>query len=693
MRLRSWLLLILFASCAPSAAPDGSVADAGLRDVNVSDAPAPALGECPELNEGQATPTCRHLIADNEDFASLFISLPSGRVVKFLHPQKENLPLTLPTFINTQSHPLHFDFLRTVFPERYGALNFGDYASLFFLPEREFISGSIERTRDGPWHFSILEDPAIVASHVTKEQAIEVFNEINPRVIPGELEFLPTGERQQREALTWRDLPFRVAGVADYQAYNSAQGCGHLRFIDVADLDETLFGFRDILVLDDAPPDLERVVSGIITEQAQGPLSHLAVRSAARGTFNAYLKDARIAFADFEDTLVCIDISQENYDIRTATPEEAEAFWTSIRPAPVTLLEPDIVTQAIPSLTTLDTATLESRSAARAAYGAKATNLAALYQRLSDHNSYRGLMIPAHYYDRFMNEGTWQVDVGAGLQTLSFQDTLNAWLADDAFMSDPALAGSRLDALRTAMRAAPVPPDIVLTLTNAIEALYGNDTTMVRFRSSSNAEDSLGFSGAGLYDSTSVCPADTTDDDSIGPSRCDADKDNERSVERGLRKVWASAWKVSAFDERSWYQMDQSKVTMSILVNDRAKNERANVVAFSQNPLADDDDRLLLTAQLGAFDLVSPLPGVRPEILLVARDDFSIERLSQSTQSDDDVLSDDEAREIARTLVTLENSFPIDGELSMNRRVMLDTEWKVLADDALVIKQIRPFVQ
>src|SRR5690606_37153974 len=43
----------------------------------------------------------------------------------------------------------------------------------------------------------------------------------------------------------------------------------------------------------------------------------------------------------------------------------------------------------------------------------------------------------------------------------------------------------------------------------------------IRFRSSTNVEDSEQFSGAGLYDSYSGCLADDLDEDSAGPSHCD----------------------------------------------------------------------------------------------------------------------------------------------------------------------------
>ena len=58
---------------------------------------------------------------------------------------------------------------------------------------------------------------------------------------------------------------------------------------------------------------------------------------------------------------------------------------------------------------------------------------------------------------------------------------------------------------------------------------YGFDAyRKIRFRSSTNVEDSNQFTGAGLYESFSGCLADDLDGDSDGPCLCDADEDNER---------------------------------------------------------------------------------------------------------------------------------------------------------------------
>ena len=88
----------------------------------------------------------------------------------------------------------------------------------------------------------------------------------------------------------------------------------------------------------------------------------------------------------------------------------------------------------------------------------------------------------------------------------------------------------------------------------------------IRFRSSTNVEDSDQFVGAGLYDSFSGCVADDTDANDDGPSHCDPEKDGERGVFRAIRKVYASFYNDNAFLERLRHGVDETAAGMAVLV-------------------------------------------------------------------------------------------------------------------------------
>jgi len=158
----------------------------------------------------------------------------------------------------------------------------------------------------------------------------------------------------------------------------------------------------------------------------------------------------------------------------------------------------------------------------------------------------------------------------------------------------------------------PLRDAVIATLT---DEQYGFDLNRkIRFRSSTNVEDSEHFTGAGLYDSYSGCLADDLDDDGAGPGRCDADEKKKRGVFRAIRKVFASFYNTNAFVERLRHQVDESQVGMALLVHHSFPDEieLANGVAtFDQ--LTSSSPRITLVTQPGAISVSNLDPGVLPE--------------------------------------------------------------------------------
>jgi hypothetical protein len=383
--------------------------------------------------------------------------------------------------------------------------------------------------------------------------------------------------------------------------------------------------------------------------------------------------------------------------VRSIEPEEAEVCWDRLRPDPAVLAPADLEWTELVGLLDVPTADAAERRAALERFGAKGTNLAVLYQRIDEALQLDGFVIPFSAYAGFVRGTTASLDLGSGPELVTFQDAIERLVADETFATDAGLRRQRLEALRAAMRDAPCDSTLVNVVVGKIRETFGADDVMVRFRSSSNAEDAADFSGAGLYDSTSVCVADELDGDGLGPSRCDSAQPEERGVCRGLRRVWSSLWNVQAFEERSWYGIDHLAVAMGILVDTRVDGERANVVAFTGNPTLRGDDRFLVNAQVGDLDVVSALPGVWPEkdlLTLVGGEVTQIERARGSTELPDGewVLDDATLEELGARLAEIAGVYPLDLDLPETATVLLDTEWKVMPDGQLVVKQVRPYV-
>lgn len=116
--------------------------------------------------------------------------------------------------------------------------------------------------------------------------------------------------------------------------------------------------------------------------------------------------------------------------------------------------------------------------------------------------------------------------------------------------------------------------------------------TRYRFRSSTNAEDAKGFSGAGLYTSKT------------------GKTEEPESVEKAIKKVWASLWSYKAYQERSYFNIDHSRTYMAILVHRSFPQEQVNGVAITKNIYRKSYPGFVVNAQLGDESVVDPPPGV-----------------------------------------------------------------------------------
>jgi hypothetical protein len=669
----------------------------------------PDGGVCFEAGEQLGFIPCVHVLETHEDFEDVAVdaeAVDQTWTTKYLVPVKTGMAIDESVFVDAQRYALHRDFLAEAFPEEFGSITSASYSEMVLDPEnRSFFSGNITEyiDEDGvEFPGFIVWDRSTEDETVTLEEVTTVWEALRDRIGFGELHFVPRTPTQL-EALAGWDAPFAIADIAEnmtYEAYTNGVGYGTIRRYSVQDLEEATenaeFGFQDILILDEAPWDLEMVVSGLVTGSRQSTLSHLNVRSAARGTPNCFIQSPHALLELYDGQLVRFSCDEEVWRIEETSWEEAEAFWDALRPEPVDIPEPDLETTTMVHLLDLDTLTSAERSAGVATYGSKAANLATLYQRIDPELQLNGFLVPMSAYADFVSDNGWMVDLGEGEVWTSFQETLDAWLTDEDFVNDTAWRRVCLGNLRDAMEETPVDPALLEELGQQIEQTWGDDTTMVRFRSSSNAEDSLSFSGAGLYESARACLADQTDDDDEGPSWCDSSEDDEDTLEDALREVWASLWSMGAHEEREWYGIDHSLAAMGILVNSRSLDEQVNIVLFSGDPIA-DDDRFLVNAQDGEHDVVSGEPGLTPEIVRVSIEEGTvseIEREAHSSLSEAAwLLSESQLLAIGEAMAEIRSVYPVDAMMEGDSQILLDTEWKVLENGRLIIKQIRPFAR
>ena len=221
--------------------------------------------------------------------------------------------------------------------------------------------------------------------------------------------------------------------------------------------------------------------------------------------------------------------------------------------------------------------------------------------------------------------------------------------------------------------------------TAILGALSGFPTNeLLRFRSSTNVEDSEHFVGAGLYSSYSGCVLDDTDGGEDGPSHCDPSNENERGVFRAMRKVYASFYNTNAFVERLRHGVDESQVGMAILVHPSYPEEieAANGVAIAQA-----GSPLMMVSQRGAVSVTNPVDGQLPEIVTFPNGEPRLDRRTQiDPQLGYSVMEwRDDYRALRDVMDGLKQAYVDDG----GEGASFDIEYKKLADDSLVVKQFR----
>jgi hypothetical protein len=241
-----------------------------------------------------------------------------------------------------------------------------------------------------------------------------------------------------------------------------------------------------------------------------------------------------------------------------------------------------------------------------------------------------------------------------------------------------------------------------------IAALSPFDRTQkIRFRSSTNMEDSRHFTGAGLYDSYSGCLLDDLDDDTAGPCACDDTKQKERGVFRAIRRVYASFYNNNAYLERRHFSVDEGDVGMAILVHHSFPDETelANGVAVSDyNSYSAGSFNMwtALSTQVGATSVANPDSAAVPE-------EVNISFYKSSSGSTGRTLSFDKRSSLLqvgqdyvmtwkRDYETLHKLFekiaPGYSRYAADRKTYtLDFEYKKIDPNKLVVKQVREVPQ
>jgi hypothetical protein len=624
-------------------------------------------------------------IACTADFMALSsqpidANLPGARSVKVVLDQADDDALY---FQNSAKFQIHYEFASThlsgnglpIVPEL-ASFNSTEYYS----PDRRFILGAVTYY-EGPQVWALEVSPYDTAS---ADMVQKLYAKVKDAAFFGPaLAFHPTSEAVEAVAAK---LPSSVTiettdqlyAKIDYQPLTLANAVGRLHFMKASELATAYVSFRDIVVLDEVPNDIS-VVSGIITEEFQTPLSHINVLASNRHTPNMGLRNAtkNAELLALDGQWVNLTVGSSEWSIRAATSDEADAYWEAHKPAAVSLPPYDATVQGIFDIedvtpektgTPLRTALVTAITV----FGGKAAHYSIL-AKTDGVPVPKAFAVPVYYYDQFMRQN-------------GLFDRLDALLADPTFIDDPSARDKSLADFRAAMMAAPVDQDFQDLLKAKLEKDYAG--LSMRFRTSTNSEDLDGFPCAGCYESHTGDVSDWAD------------------VLDAIRETWASIWLFRTFEERTYYGVDHKSVGMALLVHHSFPDEEANGVAVTSNPFDESglEPGFYVNVQWGGdAEVVHPPAGITSDQFLYFYDSPNqpITFLSHSNLVQDGatVLTTAQTHSLGQALAAIHDRFsPAYGPASGSKAFYaMDVEFK-FDDDAtpgepakLAVKQARPY--
>jgi pyruvate,water dikinase len=455
--------------------------------------------------------------------------------------------------------------------------------------------------------------------------------------------------------------PEEIYKNQNFQSVSKFTGKGKLRKIELSELSNSSIDEDDIILINGTPLQLAGV-SGIITTDLQTPLSHLSILGQNRKIPVMALKDAW----DDENINSLIGKQVElTVSIDGFTISEADGLSNPKKERKRLYLKKNLNEKEL-----IKAKDFNRKTANYCGY--KAENFGILYQ-LAEKMDFSvpeaAFGIPFYYYQQHA-EKSEVIGLIAQLENHSNPKEL-------------------LSTIREKIKSTPVDSTLILNIENQLEGM--SSFSRFRFRSSTNAEDMKGFSGAGLYSSKTALTGSNI-----------VEKDEGKTIENALRKVWASLWKDSAYDERAYFNIQQEDVMMGILVHRSFPDEEVNGVAISKNLYRENNLGFVVNAQLGDSSVVQPNPAITCDQFICYPTQESgfytqnqtIEIITTSSLNDFNlVMTSDEIYRLANVIQGIKKYFYYrDFTSATFNEYALDFEFKLEKDSReLYLKQVRPF--
>ncbi|MBI2385281.1 MAG: PEP/pyruvate-binding domain-containing protein [Elusimicrobia bacterium] len=446
-------------------------------------------------------------------------------------------------------------------------------------------------------------------------------------------------------------LPF-VEPAPAYEALNAGRAVGRLKIVE-GDVEKARTSSDEILVFRRTPRYLPALAGFLLTRPASA-LSHMVMLSRALGVPGAVTLGAEPLIAELEGREAVLEIHPSSWTLRAAAAGEA-GLARARRARPKRRLSADLDWRELTALS-------RQRGPDSRRFGAKSANLGEVMAAVPEARVPPGFTIPFSRYADFIRRNGLEPEIRRALDGL-------------AAASGAVERRALLDALRARIESGTHDPDLEREVAALLPELGGG----VFVRSSTNAEDLTGFTGAGLY---------TTVPNAVGSAQAlDA-----------VKKVWASIWNERAVVAREAFGIDHLGALPAVLIQRTAVAQSAGVMATADPARRGRTGIVLIEAKKGFGERVVEATsrperavyrseGERVEFAGASADDTAMraapegglrrERIAVGAR----VLDEDRVRALGRMALRVQKAFA---------GVPQDIEW-VIEDGKVVIVQSRPY--
>ena len=571
-------------------------------------------------------------------------------------------------YINDRYAHLHFDFCRQ-FLNEYDDLALFNDNNYEQRAGRKYYLGNlnyIHSTEKFMLEFSVADDISVAQIKSLHQSIISSFIKNKEVLIYVNTPVLK--EKIKKSGISCKTIePNEIYSNQEIQVVNTGSAEGILKKIKSNEIYTANISPNDILIVEGYSNDIP-LCAGVIITTFQTPLSHITILAHNRKTpviaYKSAATDKKIN--DLIGQNVSFRITNDSFNLKIK-----EISKQTKKEKKEIQLDADLEIKKLVSLKEIKLNESEK-------YGAKACYLSELSRVKGAGKEFftprGGFSIPFYFYYEH-------------IQKYGIDKMINAILIDTLILKDRIKLNEELACIRDTIIKSPIDTSLYRQVLNMIEKCETGKRP--RFRSSSNAEDLAEFNGAGLYDSKTGIPGDST-----------------KTVENAIKTVWASLWNDRAFSEREFFNINQQTVYMGILVHESFPEEISNGVVVTKNLYRDTESGYVINMQKGETSVVQPPEGVTTELLISYLNldlDFYDEKNSMeyitysSLNNNNPILTIEEVKYLTKQLSTIKDHFYTKSKAWMKttfRDYALDIEFKYILRNGvpvLLIKQARPY--